>query len=401
MTRSGHSPAGIVSRRVRSALCILVPMLVATTLVAAAEDPGVISTAAGNGRYGDSGDGGPATEASLRYAFGVAAGPDGSIYVADTYNHRIRRIDPATGVIDTVVGTGQEGFGGDGGPAGAALLNHPHAVLVDEGGNLYIADSFNHRIRYVDAATGRIATVAGDGREEFAGDGGPATAAALNQPTAVGLASDGHLYVADALNNRIRRVDRGTGVITTVAGNGIEGFSGDGGPATAASLAYPFGLAFDPDGNLYISDLHNHRVRRVDRDSGVITTVAGTGTQGDTGDGGPAVEASLAKPSGIASSEDGSLFVADSGNGRVRRIDAATGVITTVAGDGSARGLLAAHVGYYAATGPELSQVLIGDGGPATEAALSHPIDVAFDAAGNLFVADVFGHRVRRIQGPL
>jgi streptogramin lyase len=207
--------------------------------------------------------------------------------IADRSNQRIRRVDAVTGVITTVAGNGASGFSGDGGPATAANLSGPFGVAVDAAGNVLIADQNNARIRRVDAVTGVITTVAGNGAGGFSGDGGPATAASLSNPVGVAVDAAGNVLIADRSNQRIRRVDAVTGVITTAAGNGASGFSGDGGPATAASLSSPWGVAVDAAGNVLIADQSNSRIRRVDAVTGVITTVAGNGTFGFSGDGGP------------------------------------------------------------------------------------------------------------------
>ena len=332
---------------------------------------GIITTVAGDGTLGGSGDGGPATSASFNYANGVAVDGSGNLFIAES--HRIRRVDGATGIITTVVGGAASGFSGDGGPATSASLNFPSGLAVDGSGNLYISDSFNYRVRRVDAATGVITTVAGDGIRGFSGDGGPATSASLNVPWGVAVDTSGNVYIADRDNHRVRRVDAATGVITTVAG----GFVGDGGPATSSSLNSPAGIALDASGNLYIADSAHHRVRLVDGATGTITTVAGTTSTGFSGDGGPATTANLNSPQGVAVDGSGNLYISDTFNHRVRRVDAATGVITTVAGDGAS--------GFS------------GDGGTATSASLKFPRGLAVDAAGNLLIADE-NHRVRRVD---
>ena len=286
---------------------------------------------AGSGTVGHSGDGGAALEAQLSSPEGVALDGAGNLYIADRGNHRIRKVD-AAGVITTVAGTGTVGYSGDGGAATAARLNGPEGVAPDGAGNLYIADTGNHRIRKVDSA-GVIATVAGTGTVGYSGDGGAATAARLNGPAGVAPDGAGNLYIADTSNQRIRKVDS-AGVITTVAGSSTTGaFGGDGGAATAARLNTPAGVALDGAGNLYIADTLSDRIRKVDS-AGVITTVAGTGTAGFSGDGGAATAAQLNTPEGVAPDGAGNLYIADKNNHRIRKVDTA-GVITTVAGTGT------------------------------------------------------------------
>ena len=269
------------------------------------------------------GDNGPAIDAWLAFPAGVAVDGAGNLYIADARNHRIRKVD-SSGTITTIAGTGEFGFNGDGGPATDARLAAPTGVAVDGAGNLYIADARNHRIRKVDSS-GTITTIAG-----FVdpGDGGPASEGRLAFPTGVAVNGAGNLYIADARNHRIRKVDS-SGTITTIAGTGEFGFGGDGGPATDARLALPNGMAVDGAGNLYIADSGNHRIRKVDS-SGTITTIAGFV---DPGDGGPASEGRLAFPTGVATDGAGNLYIADSRNHRIRKVDS-SGTITTIAGIG-------------------------------------------------------------------
>ena len=345
---------------------------------------GIITTVAGGpGFYGD---GGPATQAGLNSPAGIALDAAGNLFIADTVNNRVRRIDARTGIITTIAGTGEQKFSGDGGQATHASLFGPTGLALDAAGNLIIADRFNSRVRRVDARTGIITTVAGTGVSKFSGDGGPATQAQLDSPSDVALDRTGNLFIADQDNHRIRKVDAATGLIATVAGSGPTGFyrgafSGDGGPATEARLNSPSGIAVDAAGNFFIADTYNRRVRRVDSPSGIITTVAGTGESGFSGDGGPATHAGLDLPLTVAVDVAGNLFIAVTANGgdhRVRRVDAQRGIITTVAGTGQ----------------PGFS----GDGGPATQAQLDGPVRVALDASGNLFIADSFNSRVRRVD---
>ena len=321
---------------------------------------GAVTAVAGTGEAGFSGDGGPAVSAQLRGPAGVTLADDGSLFIADTRNHRVRRIAP-DGVITTVAGDGAPAFGGDGGLATAAQLFRPTAVAADADGALVIADSGNNRVRRV-APDGTITTVAGDGELESGGDGGVATAAQLQAPQDVALGDDGSIYVAEPHARRVRRVHP-DGTISTVAGDGTKPADGVGGMAAA------------PDGSLYLSDHSAQMIRRVAPDGGV-TTVAGTGQRGDTGDGGKATEATLAHPTGLALGADDTLFIADSRNNRVRRVGP-DGVIETIAG----------------MRGPGFSR-----NGPAKAAALSDPRGLAIGAGGELYVADVRNVRVRRID---
>jgi uncharacterized protein (TIGR03437 family) len=339
---------------------------------------GVITTVAGNGIDAFSGDGGPATSASLNSASGIALDQSGNLFIAELYN-RVRKVSAASGVITTVAGNGSFGFSGDGGPATSASLNEPFGLALDASGNLFIADSGNNRIRKV-SPSGVIATVAGSGAPgpltTFAGDGGQAISASLFAPSGVAVDSAGNLYIADYGNSRIRKVSV-SGVITTVAGNGMFRFSGDGGPATAAQLWNPAGVAVDASGNLFIADSINNRIRKVSA-SGLISTVAGNGNYGFSGDGGPATAASLRDPQSVAVDGSGNLLIADVTNDRIRMVSASTGVITTVAGNG----------GYG----------LAGDGGSATSASLNSPYSVAVDVSGNLFIADAENNVIRKVS---
>jgi sugar lactone lactonase YvrE len=292
----------------------------------------VVTTVVGTGEIGGAGDGGPSTGAQLWGPGGIAVDASGNLFIADQLNRRIRKVETSTGLITTVAGTGEYGFAGDGGPATGAQFWSPAGIAVDATGNLFITDQADHRIRKVEHATGLITTVAGTGERGFTGDGGPATSARLASPTGVAVDESGNLVIADQLNHRIRKVEAATGLITTVAGTGESGFSGDGGPATSAELSTPAGIAVDATGNLFIADQGNHRIRKVKAATGLITTVAGTGESGFTGDGGLATSARLAKPAGIAVDATGNLFIADQGNHRIREIVMSTGIIRTVAG---------------------------------------------------------------------
>ena len=289
-----------------------------------------ITTVAGDGEVAFRGDGGPAVSAALGRPRGMAFDGKGNLFLADADNHRIRRVSPG-GTVTTVAGTGVAGFGGDGGPATAAQLSSPFAVAVDPSGNLIIADSSNHRVRRVDAS-GTIMTIAGTGVAGFSGDGGPATAAELNLPRGLGVDPTGNIVIADSNNNRVRRVDA-SGMIATVAGTGPAAFGGDGGPATSAQLSFPRSIAFDRAGAMLVVDTHNNRVRKIDG-PGTITTIAGDGVVGFGGDGGPATAAHLSDPYGVAVGPRGDIFIADAENARVRQVTPG-GTIATAAGDGT------------------------------------------------------------------
>ena len=335
---------------------------------------GVVSTIAGNGDFGYSGDGGPATAAELATPHGLAVGPQGSLYVTDNGNDRIRRIT-ADGRIDTIAGNGAFGGSGNGGPATAAALADPFGIASDASGALFI--SAPSGVRRV-APNGTIGALAGNGTDAYGGDGGPATAAQLSDPQAVAVNAAGDLFIADDLNCRIRKIDHRTKVASTVAGTGVCAFSGDGGPATRARLNRPRAVAVDRAGDLFIADTNNLRIREIDARTGVIRTVAGTGTLGPAGDGGQASEAALDFPYGIAVDGSGNLAISQYRSHTVRVVNGHTGVIRTVAGTGQ--------------------QSPLGDGGPATKAGLSWPRAVAYGPAGDLYIADTGHLRIRRVD---
>jgi sugar lactone lactonase YvrE len=339
--------------------------------------PNLITTVAGDGIEGYSGDGGPATDAELYSPQGVAVDASGKLFIADTDNYRIRRVR-TNGIITTVAGDGIEGYSGDGGLSISAKLSYPSGVAVDASGNLFIADTDNNRIRKV-GTNGIITTVAGNGTYGYSGDGGPAASAELSYLSGVAVDAPGNLFIADTENQRIRKVGT-NGIITTVAGNGRVGYSGDGGPATNAELSWPAGVAVDASGNVFFAEQDNNVIRKVETD-GIITTVAGNGTPGYFGDGGAAANAELNYPTGVTVDVFGNLFIADSRNNVVREVEH-NGIITTVAGDGG--------YGFF------------GDGGAATNAAFSGVGGVAVDDLGNLFIADENNQRIREVivEGP-
>jgi len=323
-----------------------------------------------------------ATNASLFWPEGVAVDASGNIFIADTSNNRIRKVS-TNGIITTIAGNGATSgtigvYSGDGGPATSAGLNSPTGVAVDALGNLFIADAANLRIRKV-SSDGIITTVAGNGTEPYSGDGGPATNAGLSYPSGVAVDASSNLYIADYGNARIRKVSI-NGFITTVAGNGAFGYSGDGGAAASASLYGPYHVAVDAYGNLFIADGSEARVRKVSTNS-IITNVAGDAAGGFSGDGGSATNASLDGPFGVAVDAAGNVFIADWFNIRIRKVDT-NGIIATVAGTGP--------VGY--GTGS-----FSGDGDAATNASLNMPYDVAVDVFGNLFIADSGNSRIRKV----
>jgi hypothetical protein len=336
--------------------------------------PGDIFTLAGTGVAGFGGDGGPAASATLQQPMAVAWLGDGSALVADFGNHRIRRISPS-GQITTVAGTGAAGYSGDGGAAASAQLSWPIDVEPTADGGFLIADLGNKRVRRVSPA-GVITTVAGTGQGGSQGDGGPATSARVGSPTGVAVTADGGFLVADANSDRVRRVAP-DGTITRVAGDGTAGGAGDGGPAVAAQLNVPVGVAALPDGGFLVAEYEGHRVRRVSAD-GVITRVAGTGNVGFSGDGGAATAAQLNKPVGVSTTPDGGFLIGDSLNGRVRKV-LPDGTIATVAGSG--------WRGYA------------GDGGPAVLAQLRSPAAAVESASGAILIADNEDSRVRFVEG--
>lgn len=333
---------------------------------------GIINTVAGNQTVGDTGDTGPATSAGITVPYAVVVDSSGNIFFAENGDGKVRKVTIATNIITTVVGAGTNGFGGDGSSAVKALLNFPTGVALDSSGNIYIADSLNRRIRKVAGTT--ISTLAGNGVLSYSGDGGAATSAQLNTPDAVAVDSSGNLYIADTFNNVVRKVTA-AGIISTIAGTGAAGFGGDGGAATAAQLNGPQGIAVDSSGNVYVADTQNARVRKIS--GGAINTVAGNGTAGYGGDGSAATAAQLDDPIGLAVDSAGNLYIADFINSRIRKVSG--GNIATVAGTGLS--------GYS------------GDGGPATSAQLYNPAGVAVDANGNLYIADLGNNAVRKISG--
>lgn len=352
--------------------CVLALLALLAAGIAGAQ---TISTAAGTGTSGSAGDGGAPTSALLNFPGGVAGDSLGVLYIADTGNHKIRRINAARDSITLVAGGLSAGSSGDGGAPTSALLNSPGALFSTPAGVLYIADTGNHKIRRVNAARDSITTIAGTGTAGATGDSGAAASAKLNSPGGVVVTSAGVIYVADTGNHKIRRINAARDSILTFAGTGTAGYSGDGGAARSAQLSSPSGLCLDAAGNLYVADTGNHRIRRI-TPAGVISTVAGTGSPGFAGDGDLPTNAQLSFPKAVAIDSSGAIYVSDYFNQRLRRINP-SGNITTLAGDGS--------FGFG------------GDNGAASLAKLANPAGLFLDRSGYLYIADSANHRLRRL----
>jgi Secretion system C-terminal sorting domain len=339
-----------------------------------------ITTVAGTGTAGYNGDGIPATSAQFNGVQGLALDAAGNIYVGDISGNRIRKITVSTGLISTIAGTGTGGYNGDGILATTAQINIPSALAFDGTGDFYFTDRSNSRIRKITTATGIISTVAGTGIGGYNGDGIPATAAQLNNPNEVAFDAGGNLYIADWINNRVRKVDKVTGLISTIAGTGAAGYNGDGIAATAAQINGPCGIIFDNAGNTYIAEYGGARVRKINIGTGNISTIAGTGSFGYNGDGIPATSAQLSGCAYIKFDAAENMFIGEGSNQRVREIIKSTGIISTVAGTGTS--------GYN------------GDGIPATTAQLNFPFYILFDQPKcNMYIADYYNNRVRLVTG--
>ena len=340
--------------------------------------PGVINTVAGDANWIYAGDGGQASQSNIFLPFGVAVDAADDMFITDSSNSRIREVNGSTGIISTIGGTGVVGATGDGGPATSAGLSNPTSIALDPAGNVYFADNGNNAIRRIDAFSGLITTVAGRiGSHGYTGDGGAATAATLNSPNGICFDASGNLYIADTGNNVVRMLNAASGVITTVAGTGMASYTGDGHAATSATLNQPWGLTMSVGGVLYIADQANNVIRTVNT-SEVIATIVGNGTSGFSGDQATAASAQLNVPSGVVIDVAGDLYIADSGNNRIRKVNASTGIITTIAGT----------------AGESIS----GDGEAADQAGLYGPYGMALDGKGNLYIADVFHNRIREVS---
>ena len=341
---------------------------------------GTVTLIAGNSRAGYSGDGGPAVNAQLNAPAGMAMDATGNLYIADSLNNVVRQVTPS-GIIGTFAGNGQVSPGGgpsaygDGGPATSANLHLPMGVAADKSGNVYIADTGDNTIRIV-TTDGNIATFAGDSFPSYQGDAGLATKAELHSPEDVAVDSSGNIYIADTANAYVRKVTT-DGNINFIAGDGSIGYSGDGGLATSAGLIAPMALALDSSGNVYIAENGDGRIRKIDVKSGNISTVAGSGTPGFSGDGSDPTKAQLNSPTGVTVDSGGNLYIADSLNRRIRKV-ASGGSISSLAGNGT--------FSYS------------GDGGPAIKAQLNTPQGVAADSAGNFYIADTLNNVVRKVS---
>jgi DNA-binding beta-propeller fold protein YncE len=345
-------------------------IVILTAAVMFAAGPTRISTIAGTGSPGDSG-------AQINNPYGLAIGPDGALYFCEVDNHRVRRLDLKTHALSTAAGNGRAGYSGDGGPAAGASLNQPYEIRFDGSGNMFFVEMQNHVVRRVNTRTGIISTIAGTGEPGFSGDDGPASKAQLRQPHSIAFAPDGALLICDIGNHRIRRVDPASGMIATYAGTGGRGTTPDGAPLAGTPLNGPRALAVDPSGNLYLALREGNAVFRIDPKTQRIFHIAGTGEQGYSGDGGPARLAKLSGPKGIAWAPGNSLYIADTESHTIRRIDLANGIIRTVAGTGQ-RG-----------NGP--------DGDP-LKCGLSRPHGVFVSAGGAVYIGDSESHRIRLLQ---
>jgi sugar lactone lactonase YvrE len=338
-----------------------------------------INTVAGSDTHGYSGDGGSVKNALLNDPENVYVDERGNLFITDFGNQVIREVDARSGIIHTVAGNGQNGFSGDGGLATEASMSNAFHIVADREGNLYISDLSNNRIRRIDHFTGIITTIAGTGVAGFNGDG-KAINCQLTGPFGINIDKKGNLIFSDQFGLCIRKLDLRTGMLTTIAGNSlIRGFAGDGGPATQASFNFIWHVAMDENsGDIYVNDEFNYRIRKIDAHSGIISTVAGNGIKGNSGMGGPAALASFTEPVGVAIDQDGNVFITDQVLMQIYRVDRKTGLINLIAGNG--------NPGFF------------GDGGPSILALLNHPNSLSFDPFGNLFFSDAFNNRVRKIS---
>ncbi|MBW3596783.1 MAG: hypothetical protein KY475_05845 [Planctomycetes bacterium] len=356
------------------AVVAAVTVYLATAAIAA---PPQIDTIAGTGRPESNGDSGPALEVNVGDPFGVEIGPGGDLYVTEVRNHRVWRIDRESRKAQVVAGNGEKGYSGDGGQATDARLNEPYEVRFDDAGNMYFVEMQNHLIRRVDAKTGIVSTVAGTGEAGFAGDGGPGAQAQFRQPHSIALDGKRGLYVADIGNHRIRRIDLDAGTVETIAGTGERRLPEDGQTARGNPILGPRAL-FITGGVMWIALREGHSVWKMNLGDGVLHHVGGSGKRGYSGDGRPAKEATFDGPKGIALDGAGNVYVVDTENQAIRKIDGKSGVVTTLAGSGE-RGFG-------------------GDGRPAAKAKLARPHGICVDGEGRVYIGDTLNHRVRVVQ---
>lgn len=356
--------------RARFAITLILLCVAANTLHA-----GEIRTIAGTGKATFTGDGGQAISAGVGGPFGLVIGPDGALYVCEISNHCIRRLDEKTGIISTVAGSGKKGYAGDNGPAKEALCNEPYEIRFDAAGNMFFVEMMNHLVRRVDAKSGIISTVAGTGQPGFSGDGGKATAAQLKSPHSIAFDGSGNLYIADIANHRIRKVDSKSGIISTFSGTGEKKATPDGASLSGTPLNGPRALDFDGKHTLFLALREGNAVYRIDLMSQTLHHIAGTGKSGYSGDGGPAKEALLSGPKGIAVGSGGDIYLADTESHTIRVIRAASGKIETIAGDGK-----------------------LGDGpdGDPLKCRMNRPHGVFVDAKGHVYIGDSSNNRVRK-----
>ncbi len=352
--------------------------LAALVLASSPLAAGDIFTIAGTGKEADGGDSGPAIGTNVGNPFGVEVGPGGNLYVTEVSNHRVRLVNFKDGRMTTVAGCGRKGYSGDGGPATEAELNEPYEVRFDADGNMYFVEMQNAVVRRVDAETGIINTIAGTGKAGYSGDGGPATKATFRQPHSIALDGRGGLYIADIGNHRIRRVDLKTGIVDTVVGTGERKLPESGKPAKGQPIFGPRALFIDGN-TMWIALREGNTIWRMNLNDGIIHHVAGTGAKGYTGDGGPAAKATFNGPKGVAVGSNGKVYVADTENQTIRAIDPAAGTIETVAG-----------------VGPQ-GRGYNGDDQPATKAHLDRPHGVCAGPDGRVYIGDSENHRVRMV----
>lgn len=357
----------------RVAVCGLMFLAMGLSKIGAAAE---VLTIAGTGKAEYTGDGGPASRAGVGGPFGLVIGPDGALYICETTNHVIRRLDLKTGLVSTVAGSGQKGYEGDGGPATKAKLNEPYEIRFDKAGHMFFVEMQNHVVRKVDAKTGVITTVAGNGKVGFSGDGGPATKATMKNPHSIAFDKDGHLYLCDIGNHRVRRVDLKTGHIETFAGTGERKPTPDGANIQGTPLNGPRALDYDPKTNeLFLALREGNAVYRLDLNDQTLHHIAGTGQKGYQGDGGPAKTALLSGPKGVALGPEGDLYLADTESHTIRVIRRKSGLIETLVGDGKK------------GDGP--------DGDP-RRCRMDRPHGVFVDDQGDVYIGDSSNNKVRR-----